>query len=187
MQKMMRILFVILIPFLISCSTEDGKNNQVDTNSPSKPSISDLAKIDVPLLNAEIFHSLVEKHRGKVLFINTWATWCVPCKEEFPDLVRLKDYYRDSDVVFIGISVDFPDEIESKVKPFLYSQQINFPIYVQDFKDPTNLIDLLNTSWRGAVPATFIYDKLGVQQAFLLGKHSFDEFRTGIEKVRKIH
>ena len=119
------------------------------------------------------------------MFINTWATWCVPCKEEFPDLVQLADDYRDTDVVIIGISVDYPDEVETKIIPFLQKQNVNFPNYVQNFKKPEDLINLLNPDWRGAVPATFIYDKNGNQKVYMLGKHSFDEFKQKIESIRR--
>jgi thiol-disulfide isomerase/thioredoxin len=179
---MIRKSLLILIFILFSCSTEGEHETQAD----QKASLSDLVKIEVPLLDAKGFRSLIEKHNGKVLFINTWATWCVPCKEEFPDLVRLQDHFKNSDVVFIGISVDLPDDVDSKIKPFLTSQKVNFQNYVQNFKEPADLINLLNENWRGAVPATFIYDKRGNQQAFLLGKHTFDEFKAKIESIRKM-
>ncbi len=181
---MFRILLLILILTFFSCSKDDGQKSQTETQESLKPGINDLADIEVLLIDEDDFQALKKQHEGKILFINAWATWCVPCQKEFPDLVRLKEYYSDSDVVIVGISVDFPDEVESKVKPFLYSQKVNFPNYVQNFKKPEDLINLLNEKWRGAVPATFIYDKKGNQQAFLLGKHSFDEFKSAIESIR---
>jgi thiol-disulfide isomerase/thioredoxin len=180
---MIRIILFSLIFSFYSCSEEKGQEEDAKTNQISKSTTADLAAIEVPLLDADDFQALKKEHKGKILFINTWATWCVPCKEEFPDLVRLREYYSARDVVFVGITVDFPDEVESKVKPFLYSQKVNFPNYVQNFKNPEDLINLLNEKWRGAVPATFIYDKMGNQQAFLLGKHSFDEFKSEIESI----
>jgi len=184
---MIRMLLLILIVSVFSCSQDDGQKSQTQTKQDSKPTAADLAAIEVSLLDADGFQNLKKRNEGKILFINTWATWCIPCKEEFPDLVRLKEYYNDSDVVFVGISVDFPDEVDTKVKPFLYSQKINFQNYVQNFKQPENLINLLNEKWRGAVPATFIYDKKGDQKAFLLGKRSFEEFKAAIEIVRLHH
>ena len=178
---MSRILFFIFILSIFACSKDDGQRSQVETKLDSKPTAVDLANIDVSLLDAAGFQALINQHRGKIIFINTWATWCVPCIQEFPDLVRLKDFYKDSNIAFIGISVDFPDEVESKVKPFLHSQKINFPNYVQNFKQQEDLINLLNEKWRGAVPATFIYDRQGNQKSFLLGKHSFDEFKLADE------
>jgi thiol-disulfide isomerase/thioredoxin len=140
--------------------------------------------ISVSLLNEENFQSLRTGYQGKILFVNVWATWCLPCKEEFPDLVKLADTYHDTDVAIIGLSVDYPDEIENKVKPFLRAQNAEFPNYVQNFKRAEDLINLFNRQWRGAVPATFIYDKQGKQQDFLLGKHTFEEFKAKIEALR---
>jgi thiol-disulfide isomerase/thioredoxin len=181
----MSLLFLIII--LVSCSNEHGQQETVRDNTVSTPSKSELTKINVSLLNANTFKSIMEEHQGKVIFINVWATWCVPCKEEFPDLVELHLHYQNSDVVFIGISVDFKEDIEKKVKPFLMAQKATFQNYVQNFKDPSDLINLLNKDWRGAVPATFIYDKKGHQQAYLLGRHSFEEFQAKIEAIRKMN
>jgi thiol-disulfide isomerase/thioredoxin len=184
---MIRILPLFIILFFFSCSKEDGQGRQSDENPEPNSEKINLAQIEVPLLDAEVYQSLITENRGKIIFINAWATWCVPCKDEFPDLVRLHNYYKNSDVVFIGISVDFEDQIESKVKPFLLSQNAGFQNYVQNFKDPADLINLINEDWRGAVPATFIYDKQGNQQVYLLGKHSYEEFKTKIELVRSLN
>jgi thiol-disulfide isomerase/thioredoxin len=182
---MIRISLLILTLTFLSCTNESGNKNQVETSVDSKTTSNDVASIEVPLISAADFQPLIDNYRGKILFINLWATWCVPCKEEFPDLVRLDEYYANSDVVIIGISVDFPDEVESKIKPFLHSQKVKFPNFVQNFKDPLELINLLNENWRGAVPTTFIYDKEGKQQKYLLGKHSFEQFKSEIESIRK--
>jgi thiol-disulfide isomerase/thioredoxin len=184
---MIRVLLIVTLLFLFSCSGNDESKNREENKSATSTGTSELSKIDVPLLDANTFQSLITEHKGKVLFINTWATWCVPCKEEFPDLVRLHEYYMNSDVAFIGVSVDYKEDIESKIKPFLISQNAKFKNYVQNFKEPANLINLLNEDWQGAVPATFIYDRQGKQQAYLLGKHSFDEFKKKIEEIRKIN
>ena len=125
-----RIALVFLILFLLACGKDQKETTHTKNNSSSEPAADASAEVDVSLIDANGIQSLLEENRGKVLFINTWATWCVPCKEEFPDLVKLKEFYRESDVAFIGISVDLPDQIEGAVKPFLRSQKVNFPNYV---------------------------------------------------------
>lgn len=142
------------------------------------------APVDVKTLDAQGWQDLRAGMKGKTVFLNVWATWCAPCREEFPDLIRLADLYKDNDVVFISISADYPDEIESKILPFLKKFKVNFPVYVQDFKDPQDFINLVNTSWNGALPATFIYDSKGVQQSSIIGKRDFDSFKKEIEKFR---
>ena len=136
---MIRVLSLTIILIFLSCSKEDGQGSRSDVNSEPSTEKFDLAQIEVPLLDAEVYQSLITENKGKIIFINAWATWCVPCKEEFPDLVRLHETYTDMDVVFIGISVDFEDDIESKIKPFLSSQNAKFQNYVQNFKDPAKL------------------------------------------------
>jgi peroxiredoxin len=103
--------------------------------------------------------------------------------EEMPDLVRLANSYESENVKVIGISIDYPEEIQSKIIPFIKKHSLNFPVYVNNFKNDETLINSLNSDWSGAIPATFVYNKDGTQVEFLLGKHSFTDFRNSIEQV----
>lgn len=144
------------------------------------------SELKVEPLAEDDFNRLLKFQKGRVVLLNVWATWCKPCREEFPDLVRLQEYYKGKDVSIITISADYPDEIDSKILPFLKTfAKINFPVYVQNFKKADQFIDRLHKEWNGALPATFIYDKSGKQQAFFVGKKDFNGFKKEIEKVRK--
>ncbi len=127
---------------------------------------------------------LVQERNGKILLLNIWATWCVPCKEEFPDLVKLADYYQGRDLEIVGLSVDYPDEVQSKILPFLQQYHANFKVYVKNFASDEAFINTLGKEWNGGVPATFIFDKSGEKQSYILGKKDFDFFKQEIEKVR---
>jgi thiol-disulfide isomerase/thioredoxin len=140
-------------------------------------------KIVVDLINKELLAKIIKERKGKPLFLNLWATWCVPCKEEFPAINKLAEEYKDLE--FIGISVDFPEEVESKIIPFLKSQKAKFVSYVNGFEGDEELINTLDKDWNGALPATFIYDKNGKKVSFLEGKKSYEEFRKEIEKAKK--
>lgn len=129
------------------------------------------------------FNDLVKQRDGKILFINIWATWCVPCIEEFPYLIQLADEYRNADVDFVGISADFDDEIERKIAPFLKKQKANFPNYVRSFENDEDFINEVNRDWSGGLPATVIYDKSGNRAAFLLGKKDYRTFKQAIDSV----
>ena len=83
----------------------------------------------------------------------------------------------------IAISADYPDEIQTKILPFLKQFKLNFPVYVQDFPKPDQFIDTMNSKWNGALPATFIYDKSGQQKNFLIGKRSLKEFKQLIDET----
>ena len=131
--------------------------------------------ISVEKLTGSELEKIISSRDGKILLINIWATWCIPCREEFPDLVKLRNETDEKEIDIIGISADYPDEIESKIIPFLREQKVNFKNYVNAFDDPNELIDFLNPDWNGALPATFIFDEAGNQKVFLEGKQSYEE------------
>lgn len=90
-------------------------------------------------------------HRGKVVVVNYWATWCPPCRFEMPGLVRVANEYQPRGVVMVGVTVD---EDLTAVPAFIEKYQIKFPILVAGFNP--------NTSGEGmALPTTFLYDKEG--------------------------
>lgn len=140
-----------------------------------------LSAQEVKKLDESVLEELTEKRNGKALVLNLWATWCVPCREEIPDLNELSIKYKDRAEV-IGVSVDYPDEIESRIIPFMKKQQFNYPVYVNNMKDE-DLINYFNVEWNGAVPVTFIYDKKGNLRSFLEGKKSLSEFEKKLSKV----
>ena len=107
----------------------------------------------------------------------------MPCREEFPSIVKLSGEYKDVD--FVSISVDFPDEVNSKIIPFLKSNKADFTTYVNAFNGDEELINLLDKNWNGALPATFLFDKTGKKLSFLEGKQSYDAFKKEIDKVIK--
>ncbi len=140
-------------------------------------------KIYIDKIDKTKLQKLVKERKGKILFLNIWATWCTPCREEFPSIIKLSSEFKD--VEFIGITVDFPDEIETKIKPFLKKYNVTFQNYVNVFNSDEELINTLNEKWNGALPATFIFDKKGKQIFFLEEKKSYEEFKNYIEKARR--
>jgi len=65
-------------------------------------------------------------------------------------------------VKLVFISADVPDEISSKVIPFLKKNDVSFTVYYNNFDKPEEIIDYFNKNWGGALPATYIYNKIPV-------------------------
>ncbi len=79
--------------------------------------------INLPDSNGNLVY-VNEAFKGKVVFIDTWATWCAPCKEQFPHLKTLEEHYRnEKDIVFVGISVD-RERDRSKWKKMIQTEHL---------------------------------------------------------------
>lgn len=135
-----------------------------------------------PLSVIKDMDELMETNKGKVVLVNFWATWCKPCVHEFPDLVKLYGNYKDKGFVVLFISVDVPDDLDSKVIPFLENQNVDFATYYNNFEKPEELINYIDKKWEGAIPSTYIYDKDGNLTQHILGSTSYEEFEKAIQK-----
>lgn len=127
--------------------------------------------------------ALRNANSGKVVLINLWASWCNPCVKEFPDLVRLYQEYKNQDFVLIFINLDFKEEVNSKVIPFLKNNNVDFTTYYLDVKDKVDdVINYFDKKWEGAIPATFIYDRNNIMVQSIIGKHDYNFFEAVIKK-----
>jgi thiol-disulfide isomerase/thioredoxin len=121
--------------------------------------------------------------KGKVVLYNFWATWCHPCVQEFPYLLKLYNNYKDKNFVIVFVSMDMPEEMVEKVKPFLSKNGVDFVTYYNDFKNPDEIIDFYDKKWEGAIPSTYIYDKEGKLSTKFLGNRDYDFFEKEIQKL----
>lgn len=144
-----------------------------------QPQFAQPDNIEIKEISLIELSEVISNRNGKGLLINIWATWCLPCKEEFPGLIKLSNLYEDK-IDVVGISIDYPDEVESKINPFLNEFHVSFTNYVNGEKDVEEFINFLNGEWSGAIPATFIYDSDGKQVEFFIGKKSFEEFEETV-------
>ena len=134
-------------------------------------------------INESRLDSLITNRNGKILVLNFWATWCGPCIEEFPDLVKISQQFKKQNVDFAAISVDDPDEIESDIAPFIKKLKAPFLVFVSDIGSQDTLINKIDKEWNGGIPATFIYDETGKRRGFLFGLQHYDQFKKAIEDV----
>ena len=126
---------------------------------------------------------LLRNRHGKALFINIWATWCQPCVEEFPDIVRLSNDMHDKNIEFIGVSGDDFEDESSKVIPFIEKEKAHFKFYIAKLEGEDAFINAFDKQWGGGIPATFTYDRHGRLQAMLVGKQTYQKLKSAAEKA----
>src|SRR5215831_5321104 len=116
------------------------------------------------------------------LLLNFWATWCDPCREEFPDLVKVDTDYRDKGLNFIAISLDDVTDIKSAVPKFLNEMKAKMPVVLLNVSDPEPAIKTVDATWDGQLPATFLYDKGGKVVFKHFGRIQPAELRSALDK-----
>ncbi len=121
--------------------------------------------------------------KGRVVVVNMWATWCEPCREEFPDFVRLHREMRGRGLEVVAISMDLPDRRDSAVIPFLASVGAAFPTYLKSAGDDEAFINAVDPGWSGGLPATFVYDARGRRVKNLSGSITFEQLRRAVDPL----
>lgn len=119
------------------------------------------------------------------LLINFWATWCNPCREEFPDLVRIGKDYKTRNLDFVIVSLDDPSEIKGEVPRFLRRMRAEMPAFLLNASEPNEAISAVDPEWAGGMPATFLLDAAGQVVYKHLGPIDPEELRRELEKVTK--
>jgi peroxiredoxin len=104
-------------------------------------------------------------HRGEVVLINFWATWCPPCLEEMPAMERLYRQHRDGGFTLVAVSVDADSKL---VAPFVTARKFSFPVAL----DPS--MNMANTYGVRALPSSFIVARDGTLAALAIGPRHWD-------------
>jgi thiol-disulfide isomerase/thioredoxin len=121
----------------------------------------DPEKIDVRVGNEMDLAALIEKHKGKVVFVDYWATWCEPCVEAFPHTVDAYEKYHDQGFTAIAVSFDEIDD-ELKVRRFLAEHRVRFENLINEYGIGTEYTEKFQLN---AIPKFRLYDRKGKLRA----------------------
>jgi thiol-disulfide isomerase/thioredoxin len=144
-------------------------------------------RIPVKQIDAQGLKQLlaIGHERERPILVNFWATWCVPCVEEFPDLIRISEKYGASKLDFMTVSLDDASDINTKVPKFLARVGAKMPSYLLNAIEPEEAIRYMSKTWQGDLPATFLIDRRG-QIAFEgFGRIKPDQLSAAIEPLIK--
>ena len=145
MQKYLLILLTSTILFSFSKDTTimDVKEKIVTIN-------------DIPVYNFESLEPLLYTDSNKIHIVNFWAMWCAPCIKELPILKEFE--INNPNVEITLVSLDFPEDIETRLKPFLERKGITSKVVLLDDPDQNSWINKIDPNWSGAIPFTIIFN-----------------------------
>jgi len=176
----MRLRFSILVIGLAVAFSLVGFAAPVPSNGTRAAESADVREIDFEGLKKILQR---DPKDTRPLLINFWATWCDGCREEFPDLVKIDNDYRDKGLNFISVSLDDISDIKTAVPEFLKLMKAQMPVVLLNVKDPEPAIKVVDASWDGALPATYLYDKDGKVVFKYFGAIKPAELRRAIDKA----
>lgn len=120
--------------------------------------------------------------KGRPLLVNFWATWCDPCREEFPDLVKVDQQYKGK-IDFITVSLDEVENISTTVPKFLTAMKSEMPSYLLKAADENMFIGTIAKDWQGGMPFTALYSATGELVYYREGKVILETLLTELNKV----
>lgn len=176
MKKDILLVLFIFIGFTFSCGQSES---ETDTQTKNFDTSLDTSSVQLQKATARDVLNTVQQSDGSITLVNVWATWCQPCREEFPDLLKLRDDYKEKGLKLIFVSADFEGDTP-QVKQFLAEHNVGFKTYLKTGKD-MEFINTLHREWSGALPATLIYGPNGQLQDFWQGKASYGQLEDSIK------
>lgn len=182
---MKRTLPLVLLLFVGSVAAHSLPRQQKTAAGPSsqkpsaeKPKVTAVDEAGLKSLLAE------SASKGRPLLVNFWATWCTPCREEFPDLVKLRERFPADALDFVTVSLDDPSEINAGVPAFLAEMRAGrIPAFLLNAQDEDAAVAAVDPAWRKELPATFLYDRAGALTFKHKGRIKPAEVTAAVEKA----
>jgi thiol-disulfide isomerase/thioredoxin len=160
---------------LLSCSNTANKTEQNKDYPPAPPALMQASLTKVDGTNFKL-----EGYKGKVVLVNVWATWCGPCRQEIPELIKLQTANQDKGFEIIGLDLDEGDSPEM-IKEFGSQLKINYPLARGEEK---LFQEFYRVSQRDAIPQSFLIDREGRLLGVFVGGGG--ALKRLIESVNKV-
>ena len=111
----------------------------------------------IEVLNFRQFEAILHKANDTLYLVNFWASWCGPCREEFPALQQAAKKYSNSKFRLVMVSLDFPSQLETKLRPYLRSNPLIARLILLNDTHQNEWIDKVDPKWSGEIPFSLIY------------------------------
>src|SRR5271155_3808111 len=164
-----RMLLAFAVVLAIALIAARPGQTQTDSGKTSPHAGKVAGPADPLLVDLAGYQQLLAKYKGKPLVVNFWATWCEPCRDEYPMIVELAKEFKAQGVNVIGVDMDDESDM-NLVRRFITRTQPQFPNYRQKPGiDLDAFYDAVNPEWKGTMPQTIFYGRDGQILGFFLG------------------
>jgi len=137
---------------------------------------------DPPMIDTQGYQKILDQYKGKALLVTFWATWCEPCRDEYPMLNELAKQYAPQGLHVVGIDLDQDGDL-ILMRRFLARYKPIFPNYRKKQGDEDAFTREVMPGWNGAIPASFFYAKDGKQIGHLAGASDRETYDAAIRML----
>ena len=157
-QLVLTILVVLIASIVLIVFLREERDSTLKTSRPIQPGL-EAPIFSFPDLNGR--EVSLAGHRGKVVLVNIWATWCPPCRQEMPSMQRLYEKFKGENFEILAVSID--SEGREAVAPFMRKMNLTFPALLDPGETIRHLYGITG------VPESFIIDKKGIVVEKIIG------------------
>ena len=182
---MKKLGFILLIIILGSCSERQKETSAAASGNENETKLpQDKANFDgqVPVMDFEQLESaLLNRKNDTTYVVNFWATWCKPCIKELPYFEELGRTYAEQKVKVVLVSLDFPENLQTKVIPFIEKHRLASEVILLDDTDANTWIPKVSEKWEGSIPATLFFKadaKIFKEQSF-----TYEELENEVKSI----
>jgi thiol-disulfide isomerase/thioredoxin len=168
----MRIRTRLVVLVLLAAVTAVAAPQAAKTAAPRDPEMIDL----------QAYQKLLEQYHGKPLLVNFWATWCEPCRHEYPMLNELAKQYAPQGLRVVGVSLDDDGDL-ILMRRFLARYKPIFPNYRKKAGGIAAFTQAVLPGWTGSLPVSIFYGKDGQQAGHVLGEGTRDRYEAAIRTL----
>ena len=137
---------------------------------------------DPALIDAQGYGKILQQYRGKTLLVNFWATWCEPCRDEYPMLNELAKQYAPKGLKVVGVNLDDDGDL-ILMRRFLARYKPVFPNYRKKAGAEADFRQAVLAGWTGSLPVTVFYSKDGRQKGSVLGEGTREKYEAAIQAL----
>jgi thiol-disulfide isomerase/thioredoxin len=137
---------------------------------------------DPELIDIQGYQNILEKYRGKPLLVTFWATWCEPCRDEYPMLNELAKEYAPKGLMVVGVDLDEDGDL-ILMRRFIARYKPVFPNYRKKKGEESAFMQAVLAGWNGSIPASFLYGKDGSLTGYVMGAGNRQTYEAAIKQL----
>lgn len=138
---------------------------------------------NVPVIGLDDLESRLENGKDTTYVVNFWATWCGPCVKELPYFEALEKDNLGKNFKVLLVSLDFANQLDSKVIPFVKKKELVSEVVLMDEDRPNKWIPRVSDKWTGALPATLFVNTQKKTRHFHEGSFKEGELEQKLTEI----